>query len=85
MRKDIDKYEKIEKYLKNELSKEERRAFEHELSLNDDLVKEVKKHQAIHELIVDHALLELKGKMQQIEQNLKHGKGKTGSSFFFKY
>lgn len=75
MKPEYEKYDLIERYLKGELSEIERADFEQKLDTDDLLMEEVENHRAIHDLIIDQGLLELKAKMKAFDA------GQTGKGY----
>ena len=64
MRPGYEQFEQIERYLNGELSAPELSAFESRLQADPLFNEEVKHHRAVHDLVIDHGLLELKAKMK---------------------
>ncbi len=70
-------FEKIEKYLTNQLSPEELALFENEMANDTVLQKEVATHKAIHGTLSDQETLEVKEKLIKVSEEVK----KEESSF----
>ncbi|MBT1699217.1 gliding motility-associated C-terminal domain-containing protein [Fulvivirgaceae bacterium PWU4] len=64
MRPEYEQFEQIERYLNGQLSAPELSAFESRLQADPLFSQEVKQHRAVHDLIIDQGLLELKAKMK---------------------
>lgn len=64
MRPEYEQFELIERYLNGELSTPELSAFESRLQADPLFNEEVKQHRAVHDLVIDQGLLELKAKMK---------------------
>lgn len=64
MRPEYEQFEQIERYFNGELSTPELSAFESRLQADPLFSEEVKQHRAVHDLIIDQGLLELKAKMK---------------------
>lgn len=69
-------YQLIEHYLSNALNREEKTAFEKQLSLDSELAKQVKLHKLANELVIENRLQNV----QQILLEEKH-KGNSGNKF----
>jgi hypothetical protein len=67
MRDELKIYEQIDRYLKNELSGNELSDFEDKMKTDASFYEEVNNNRLIHELVIDHGLLDLKRKMQAID------------------
>jgi gliding motility-associated-like protein len=76
MKAEFEQYELIEQYLKGELSGSERSAVESRLATDALFSEEVKHHQAVHDLVMDHGLLELKAKMKAYDPGYAGGANK---------
>ncbi len=66
MEASYEQQERIERYLTNKMSLEERVAFEHALQVDETLRREVKLYQSIQEALADPARLELRRMLQEI-------------------
>ena len=76
MKKDIELYELIEKYLTGALSGEEKIAFENQISKNPELANSVEDQRLLAELIEEGTLLEIRNSIQMIhEENPGGAKG----------
>jgi len=66
MRKDIEKYERIEKYLNGQLSGKELNDFERQLKSDPELASELEKHKNISHLIHEGTLLRIRETVKEI-------------------
>ena len=74
MRKDIEKYELIERYLKKELTQEELETVSKQIENDPVFAEEVKQHQSIFNFVIDGSMLDLKNKIKDIHDNSKINK-----------
>lgn len=77
MKKDIELYELIENYLNDNLTAEERSAFETRISNDLDLASTVENHRQLSALIEEGTLLEIRDTIQKIH-NENPGGGSSG-------
>lgn len=75
MKKDIELYELIENYLNDNLSLEERSAFEARISNDRDLASMVENHRQLSTLIEESTLLEIRDTIQKIHNENPGGGG----------
>lgn len=79
MRQEIEKYELIEQYLNDDLSKEQRFEVEQRIKTDPEFAQEVKQQQQVVQLIEEGTFLSIRDKIQAIHQNNNFsGKGKSG-------
>jgi tetratricopeptide (TPR) repeat protein len=86
MKRTQEIFEKIEEYIMNTLSQEERTVFEKEMDEDIELQLEVAKHRAIHNTLGDQDVLNFKEKLIRISANIKEEKKKeetVASTFKF--
>lgn len=76
MRKDIDKYENIEAYLKGELGMAERGDFENLMNLDSGFAREVEQHRQMSEALMESAMLDIKEQIRNIHDQKQTTKGK---------
>ncbi len=82
MRKDIDKYEIIEKHLQGQLSNEDEEIFQFYLEHEPGFIEEVKKHEQLIKLLHNRSLVEIKDKLNEIHINKTNPKKKNNNSSF---
>ncbi len=66
MRTEIEKYEKIEQYLKGELSEKERFLFEAQIESDPGLALEVQNHQKMQDFIFEKSMVDVRGQIRNI-------------------
>ncbi len=71
MKRSQQLFEKIEEYLANTLSQEQKVAFEKEIAMDSKLSIEVDKQRDLHRVLSDTSTLEFKRKLQRIHQEIK--------------
>jgi hypothetical protein len=71
MRNELEQLELIDRYLQNRLSGEELVVFQKQMADDGSLVEMVNEQRFIHELVIDHALIDVKKKLQAIDANNK--------------
>jgi hypothetical protein len=76
MKAAYEQYELIEQYLTGKLSGSELSAFESRLGSDTLFSEEVQAHKAVHDLVIDQGLLELKAKMKAHEAGYTGRDGK---------
>ena len=64
-------FERIEKYLDNQFSDQERIAFESEMKADKDLFEEVQKHRLLHKILSDHDTIDFADKVKKIRDDMK--------------
>jgi hypothetical protein len=69
MNPEEEKYDLIERYLEGSLPPKDAEAFRQRMEQDADLRQEVQAHQAVHDLVMDQGLINLKQKLQSIHQN----------------
>ncbi|WP_109301763.1 lipopolysaccharide assembly protein LapB [Aquimarina sp. AU474] len=74
-------FEKIEAYLNNTLSQEERSVFEKEMEQDSELRTEVDKHKVLHDVLSDTDTLAFKEKLVKISEEIKAEGTRSGSWF----
>ena len=79
MRSDIEKYERIEKYLNGQLSGKELNDFENQLRSDPELAAELDKHKNISHLVHEGTLLRIRETVKEIH-NTKYPRSKFRSS-----
>ncbi len=77
-------FEKIEAYINNTLSQEERSVFEKEMEQNPELQTEVDKHKKLHEVLSDTDTLAFKEKLVKISDEIK-AEGTSSRSWFLQH
>lgn len=68
MREELRKYEHIDHYLEGKLLGEELRRFEEQLGQDPDLAYEVELQKMANQVVVDHALLEVRDKLRNLHE-----------------
>ncbi len=76
MKKDIELYEQIEKYLTGNLSGEEKLAFERQISSNPEIELALENNRQLANLIEESTLLEIRDSIQNIHNQNPGGKGR---------
>lgn len=76
MKKNQELFERIEQYLENKLSKEDRISFEKEIDENPELKTELWKHREMQQALEDMDALDFRKKIQKIEAEI-HRPAKT--------
>jgi hypothetical protein len=70
MKIDIEKYELIERYLKNELTDDENQKVKQQMQSDSDFAREVKQHESLINFVTEGSLLKMKDSIENIHSNL---------------
>ncbi|GAA4276004.1 tetratricopeptide repeat protein [Aquimarina mytili] len=75
-------FEKIERYLTNQLSPEELIDFEREVANTPELQKEIETHKALHDILNDQEAIEVKEKLIKVSKEVKKEESSFARSIF---
>jgi len=76
---DKERFDLIDRYFKNELSEEELKIFQEKYASESDFAEEVANHEMVNEVIIDAGLIDIKHKLQNIQQGKVPANGKNGN------
>ena len=71
MKRTQELFERIEKYLDDQFSDQERTAFENEMKADQDLYEEVQKHRLLHKILSDQDTIAFADKVKKVRDAMK--------------
>ena len=71
MKRTQELFERIEKYLDDQFSDQEKMAFENEMKADQDLYEEVQKHRLLHKIVSDQDTIAFADKVKKVRDAMK--------------